>query len=135
MACHRCGGKHKATDCKYQDPECHFCKKKSHISRACRNKQRPPKSRSSTKTHQLLTVTTDKAESDEHSLYHTKGPGTTPQIPVTLQLNGQDPTMELDTRATLSIVSKNLPIFVFSSCSTSVETLYSTAENLHGRGS
>ena len=33
MACYRCEGKHKATDCKYQDAECHFSKKKGHISR------------------------------------------------------------------------------------------------------
>ena len=67
-------------------------------------------------------------------IYHTKGPGTTPSILVTLQLNGQDLTMELDTGATLSNVSKKLTNLVFSSRSTSVETLYTTAENLHGRG-
>ena len=106
MTCHRCGRKHKATDCRFREAECHICKKKGHISRACRNKQRPPKSRSPTKTHQLLTDTTDEAEPDEYSMYHTKGPGITPPILVTLQLNGQDLTMELNTGATLSIVSE-----------------------------
>ena len=109
MACYRFGCKHKATDCKYRDAECHFCKKKGHISRACRNKQRPP-----TKTHQLLTGVTDEAEPDEYSLYHTKGPGTTPPILVTLQLNGQDLTMELDTGVTLSMVSEKTYQSLFS---------------------
>jgi len=40
VECHRCGGKHKATKCEFQDVECHFCKKKDHIARACRSKQK-----------------------------------------------------------------------------------------------
>ena len=88
--------------------------KRGHIARACRSKQRPPKRHSLTKTHQLLTSTTDKAEPDEYPLYHTKGPGTTPPILVTLQLNGQDLTMELDTGATLSIVSEKTYQSLFS---------------------
>jgi len=28
--CYRCGAKHKATDCKFKDAECNFCKKKGH---------------------------------------------------------------------------------------------------------
>ena len=64
--------------------------RKNHISSACRNKQRSLKFRSLTTTHQLLTATTDEAEPDEYSLYHTKGPGTIPPILVTLQLNGQN---------------------------------------------
>ena len=48
-------------------------------------------------------------------MYHTKGPGTTPPTLVTLQLNGQDLTMELDAGATLSIVNEKTYQSLFSS--------------------
>ena len=47
-------------------------------------------------------------------MYHTKGPGTTPPILVTSQLNGQDLTMEMDTGATLSIISEKTYQSLFS---------------------
>ena len=67
-------------------------------------------SQTQTRIHQPFMSTTDKAEPDEYSLYHTEGPGTTPLILVTLQVNGQDLTMELDTGGTLSIISKKLKL-------------------------
>jgi len=42
-----------------------------------------------------------------------QGHGTTPPILVCLKLNGKDITMELDTRATLSIVSEKTYHFLF----------------------
>ena len=90
----------------------HFCKKKATFSELAETSKGLQNLRPLTKTHQLLTGTTDEAE--EHSLYHTKGPGTTPPILVTLQLNGQDLTMELDTGATLSIVSEKTYQSLFS---------------------
>ena len=70
--------------------------------------KRLQQSQTQIRTHQLLTATTDKAEPNEYSLYHTEGPSTTPPILVTLQVNGQDLTMELYTGATLSIISEEL---------------------------
>jgi len=101
VECYRCGGKHKVTECKFRDAECHLCKKKGYIARACHNKQK-----SHIRTHQFLTNTADEAETDKYSLYHTQGHGTTPPILVCLKLNGKDIIMELDTGATLSIVSE-----------------------------
>ena len=107
--CYRCGGKHRATECKFRETECLVCKKKGHIARACRSKQRPQ-----IRTHQFLTSTTDQAETDEYSLYHTHGQGNTPPILVNLRLNGKDISMELDTGATLSIVSEKTYHSLFS---------------------
>ena len=107
--CYRCGGKHRATECKFRDTECLLCKKKGHIARACRSKHK-----SQIRTHQLLTSTTDQAEIDEYSLYHTQGHGTTPPILVDLSLNGKDISMELDTGATLSLVSEKTYHSLFS---------------------
>ena len=107
--CYRCSGKHRATECKFRETECLVCKKKGHIARACRSKQR-----SQIRTHQFLTSTTDQAETDEYSLYHTHGQGNTPPILVNLRLNGKDISMELDTGATLSIVSEKTYHSLFS---------------------
>ena len=65
-------------------------------------------------THQLLTGTTETTGRDEYSLYCTQGHGATPPILVTLRINGQDLTMELDTGATLSIVSEKTYQSLFS---------------------
>ena len=32
--CYRCGGKHRATECKFRETECLVCKKKGHTARA-----------------------------------------------------------------------------------------------------
>ena len=71
------------------------------------------KQNSQIRTHQFFTGTTDQTETDEYSLYHTHGQGNTPPILVDLRLNGKDIPMELDTRATLSLVSKKLTILCF----------------------
>ena len=31
--CYRCGAKHKATECRFKEAECNFCKKKGHIAK------------------------------------------------------------------------------------------------------
>ena len=104
MACHRCGGKHKATDCKFWEAEGHFCKlghctfpEFAEINKGFQYLRLKPKLISSSWI--LLTR-------QDPNLYHTEGPGTTPPILVTLQVNGQDLTMELDIEATLSIISE-----------------------------
>ena len=65
-------------------------------------------------TSSSLVATTDQAETDEYSLYHTQGHGTIPPILVDLRLNGKDISMELDTGATLSLVSEKTYHSLFS---------------------
>ena len=99
--CYRCGGKHRATECKFHETEYLVCMKKGHIARACQNKQRPQ-----IRIHQFLTSTTDQAETDEYSLYHTHCQGNTPPISVNLRIHRKDISMELDMGATLSLIRK-----------------------------
>ena len=34
--CYRCGGGHLAPQCKFNEAECHHCKKKGHLARVCK---------------------------------------------------------------------------------------------------
>ena len=38
--CYRCGGKHRASQCMFNEYECHFCKKKGHLATVCRLKKK-----------------------------------------------------------------------------------------------
>ncbi len=38
--CYRCGGRHRAADCRFRDAICNHCSKKGHIARACRSRNR-----------------------------------------------------------------------------------------------
>ena len=102
--CYRCGAKHKATDCKFRDAECHFCKKKGHIAKVCRSKAKAQQNQ--TRTHQLNSGENSGDETVEYSLFHTQGQNSPAPILVTLEVNGANLTMELDTGATLSIISE-----------------------------
>jgi len=36
--CYTCGSKHEASECRFQDAECHKCKKRGHIARKCQRR-------------------------------------------------------------------------------------------------
>ena len=39
LPCHRCGGKHSNSTCRFKTEQCHVCGKVGHISSVCRNRQ------------------------------------------------------------------------------------------------
>ena len=105
LTCYRCGGNHKANKCSFKDAEVHFCHKKGHISTVCRNKlkqqgkSKPPPRR----TNQVETQ--EGTESPEYSLFHFHPEGSLP-FTVQLSVNKSLLTMEVDTGATLSLISQ-----------------------------
>ena len=69
--CYRCGGgSHKASECKFKDAECHYCKKKGHIARVCRSRLRKQKAK---QAHQLTDESHDAEEADMYMLLRTSG--------------------------------------------------------------
>jgi len=105
VTCYRCGGPHLASTCKCIDLECRFCKKKGHLARVCRAKQQQQQ-RSLRKPKQTHFVETTAEDSDDaYGLYTVREQQHTP-ITVTLYLNSTPVIMELDTGASISVLSE-----------------------------
>ena len=109
--CHRCGGKHLASRCRFKEYECHFCKKKGHLASVCRKKRQAMAEAGSPKTEQANLIEedidTDSSEDDhEYMMYSVGGGGSTQPLVVDVQLNGISFSMEVDTGASVSIMSE-----------------------------
>ena len=94
--CYRCGGKHKASECKFRDTECCLCKKKGHIAR--RHAVANTNPRLELTSSALVRLTKQRLMSILCTTQQGHGTTTTP-ILVNLSLNGKDISMELDTGA------------------------------------
>ena len=99
--CYRCGGKHEASKCKYKDYECHYCRKKGHLASVCRKKKKDSQTQSE-QTHQVVA---DSSSEEEYTMYSISSKATKPLI-VGVKLNGIMTAMEIDTGASVSIMSE-----------------------------
>ena len=116
--CHRCGGNnHKPQDCRFKDAECRSCKKKGHIARVCHTaaQQRAPgqirkpgqQSQRSRTTHHMATEEDVSDTSDSYELFTLQaGSSQNKPLLVTVKANNSDLEMEIDTGASLSIISE-----------------------------
>ena len=110
---YRCGGSHPSATCHFRQAECHACGKLGHIARVCRSKSTghsQPKSQKSGRTHTVevasSSLSLSLSSADLQTIY-TIFP-LSPRIKlitVTPKVKGQDLQMELDTGASLSIIS------------------------------
>ena len=110
--CYRCGKTtHMPSDCRFKDAECHACGKKGHIAPVCRSK---PKSQAKGNPHPKKypkkygtnrVQEQDDSETEEFHLFKFKETRPSP-IQVSLKIEGKPLTMELDTRAAVSIISE-----------------------------
>ena len=100
--CYRCGrSNHDAKDCKFLDAICSFCDKKGHIAPACLKKKNSSKNTRKNTKH-LATVEND---SDTEEFYlHKVGATSAKPIMVTINVEGKDCNMELDTGAAFSVI-------------------------------
>ena len=118
-ACFRCGrSNHKSADCYFKDATCRHCGKKGHIWKACKSRINPtqhprghrPAPQRPQGAHHLAEPADSPQELEEdteytqHALYTL--PGKTKPILVTVSLDGSDLDMEVDTGASLSVISE-----------------------------
>ena len=105
--CYHCGGNHKPMDCKFKDAVCHFCKKRGHIARACQTKAKQTKGR---QAHYVLEAEPEEStathfDGEVSDLYHV-GEKTKHPYVVKVVINGAPLLMEVDTGASMSIISE-----------------------------
>ena len=106
---YQCGDKHKAADCCFKTAECCQCGKKGHISRVCKSKTLPkgyprPQQKVETTTASRPTHIVQE-EGDDYSMYNVTGTPVKPLL-VTVSINNASVEMEVDTGASVSIISE-----------------------------
>ena len=99
-SCYWCGGKHLAFHCRFRTEKCRACDKVGHIAKMCRTKKREKKEQ---QTHTVEEVAPPK----EYTLYPVvqQQSSSTP-LRSTVKLDGKELSMEVDTGASLSLISK-----------------------------
>ena len=109
--CYRCGGKHQATGCPFKEAECYACRKKGHIAKVCCSKlkvaQRGPQKSEKTRKVEGYDPDADEQESDttEYRLFSVSSQENAPLV-IEFTVNGQPLQMELDTGASISLISE-----------------------------
>lgn len=112
ITCYRCGGPHLAPACtlKYEDVECSYCKKKGHLVKVCKAKaqqqrshQHAPQAQRNYKPSHYV----DAEEQDDaaYGLYAIHDDHNYKPITVEVALNNVPVTMEVDTGASVSVIS------------------------------
>lgn len=116
VVCWRCGGQHYAPSCKFREAVCNFCKKRGHIAKVCRSRsgssslgsaQRPKATVPST-NYVEVEASESEQEGDtfdsSYSLF-TISDRTSEPFTAKVSINDVDLLMEIDTGASLSILS------------------------------
>ena len=103
--CYRCGGAHDQAQCRFLNAECHACGKKGHISRVCRSKARVQPKQESKPVH-VAEEFPSPDDSPEYFLYPVRASSVSP-LQTTVTINNKDVHMEVDTGASLMVISEN----------------------------
>ena len=120
--CYRCGKTgHRPDSCYYKNSKCHKCKEIGHLSRKCKKKtapaykekkgkSKPPFSKfkaKSSKVHQVEdSENSENSENEDWTVYTVKTSDNR-EIKLTLNIEGIDFDMELDTGASLTLIGED----------------------------
>uniref|UniRef100_A0A1X7VLF9 CCHC-type domain-containing protein n=1 Tax=Amphimedon queenslandica TaxID=400682 RepID=A0A1X7VLF9_AMPQE len=127
VECYRCGGDHYATICKFIEADCRLCGKKGHLARVCRSQKKkpqqqknhpkaktgyPPQLQQKNRQHpphnlDLKAHSLPMGDSDQEDYPLFTLPSAGKPIVVSVSANKVDLSMELDTGASISIMSKD----------------------------
>ena len=106
--CYRCGGKHIASQCRFRDYECHYCKKKGHLASVCRKKKAKDKGDTDSSKDQAQTnVVGSEEESEDYSLFKVTGNASNKPLLASVLVNGVSVEMEIDTGASVSLMGED----------------------------
>ena len=107
-SCHRCGGTHDQAKCRFRQAECRYCHKRGHIAAVCRQKAKQFRSDSGARargTRPTHTVAeSQEIDPPEYPMYSFHSSESQP-LAVELQIQNVPVRMEVDTGASLSIMS------------------------------
>ena len=95
--CYKCGRFHFPKNCPFKDAECFNCGKRGHIARVCRKSRTPQ--------HTNTIDDANESVCDTHMLFSVSN-RRTPPIVLKVAVNGQNLPMELDTGASVSLISE-----------------------------
>ena len=108
--CYRCGGNHRAHECRFKDAKCHKCKKRGHIAKKCRNKQNSDSDKTvkSGAYHKRAHYLEDSG-SDEDELFSIFSVGSVKTDPykVNVRVNGKEIEMDIDTGASVTVFNED----------------------------
>lgn len=117
LTCYRCGEPHLATHCRHKDTVCRFCKKRGHIAKVCKTKERKESaSKVSTQstTHpqrqnrvQEHPATQESLSDTEYGMNVVINEHSDPYV-VDIHVNDIPVKMELDTGAAVSIINSGM---------------------------
>ena len=102
--CYRCGKKgHTAAKCRFKNAECHLCGKVGHLKAVCQSREgkSPNKQPQQSRQHSVRQV---QKQEETYPLCTLQSPSTKPWM-VSVEVDRQPLTMEIDTGALLSLVS------------------------------
>ena len=117
VTCHRCGKPgHLATVCRHRGSVCHNCKKKGHLAKVCRSKPhaKPPSQGRSTNASRPVRQVAEDSESDADDpmqpimTANLRSVSCSPPIKVHVEVDKISIPMEVDTGASVSVMSENV---------------------------
>ena len=116
--CYHCGNEHSPDTCAFKESYCRKCSKKGHIARVCHscqpNVNRQGAERTPTRPNKqpygIKQVESTEAEEEQpdpvYNLFNLNNRQSTNLVKVNLTVHGQSLVMEIDTGASLSLISE-----------------------------
>ena len=103
-ACYQCDGTgHRADDCRFKEVKCNHCRKKGHIAKACRSRDKPPGAKP---VQRVSEGDTEEDPIEPLMAVQSTGKYTSP-LEVRVLIDNCSLPMELDMGASRSVISEN----------------------------